>query len=80
VIYAKARLMDPDTEPLCVCGHMEGYHDPVSHRALLERGGRRVWYRACWGSRTSRKCRCPRFRLAIAQLSDVHGVEDAGIP
>lgn len=74
VTLSKGRLMDPRTEPLCICGHMEGYHSGVSH----EIGG--GWYRCCKGFWPKTFCRCPRFRLAITEPSDIKHVENPGRP
>lgn len=66
--------MDPETEPICICGHMEGYHSGVSHKI----GG--GWYRCCKGFWPDRFCKCFRFRLAIAQPLNVKNVKDADRP
>lgn len=56
-----------------------GFHDGVSYVTTIGKRPR-VWYRCCSGKWPARKCRCPRFRLAIAQLSDLDHVEDSGRP
>ncbi len=68
--------MDPRTEPICICGHMEGYHGGVSY---LDRNPPHRWHWCCAGNwKTGRRaCRCPRFRLAIAQVSNRDGVENS---
>ena len=59
---------------LCICGHERAYHDGVSGATRWEQ--RVVWYRCCKGNFPLRTCRCPRFRLAIAQPSDRERIEN----
>jgi len=68
---------DADAKHLCLCGHERSYHDGVSVRARHP-VHRVVW--CClgnWPHRKRRQCRCPRFRLAIFQHSDVKEVQDS---
>lgn len=64
--------MTRTSDPLCLCGHSKGYHTGVSRYSA---SGHRVM-RCCAGDWPKRKCRCPRFRLAIAQPSDRERVEN----
>ncbi len=68
--------MDPRTEPVCVCGHMEGYHSGPSFAATYPHKA----YWCCRGSLTRRTCHCPYFRLAIAQPSDRERIENPRRP
>lgn len=61
---------------LCLCGHSRDYHHGPSFAATYPHKA----YWCCEGNFPKRKCRCPRFRRAIAQPSDRERIENAGRP
>lgn len=62
---------------LCLCGHTKAYHDTVRIEPIGP--DHRAW-RCCAGNWPRRKCRCQRFRRAIAQPSDPQCVKNPGLP
>lgn len=63
---------------LCLCGHERAYHSGASFRAAYPHGQA---YWCCAGKMImGGKCRCPRFRLAIAQPSDRERIENPHRP
>jgi len=67
--------MIDESKQLCICGHTEGYHSSFS-RPTSDPEMRGYW--CCTGNWKTgrRRCTCPRFRLAIAQLSNAQRVEN----